>query len=70
MGGRSNALAIMRMRNSCQAMRRSASVPPAKRKHLGLLLAAQDGHAAGAFDLVLPPADEAVMLFGCGFVEP
>ena len=33
-----------------------------KTKDLGLLFAGEHGNAAGAFDLVLPPADEAVVL--------
>src|SRR6187402_1185824 len=37
---------------------------------LRLLLAAEDGHLAGAFDLVLPPAHHAFVLRGRGLLHP
>ena len=36
-------------------------------QHLGLVFDGEDGDAAGALDLVLPPADEAVVLLRGGF---
>jgi hypothetical protein len=45
-------------------------VPWAKRSTSGFCCGGDQRHAAGAFDLVLPPADEAVVLRGRGLVEP
>ena len=70
MGGSSKALAII-MQQELLPLDAQVGVGAAgEAQDLGLLLAAEHGDAAGALDLVLPPADEAVVLLGRGLVEP
>src|SRR5581483_10861904 len=42
----------------------------AETEYLRLVLGGEDGHAPGAFDLVLPPADQPVVLGGAEVLEP
>ena len=39
-------------------------------QHFGLILNGEDGNSAGAFDLVLPPADEALVMLRAEILQP
>jgi hypothetical protein len=69
-GGSSKALAIMHQQELLPLDAQVGVGAAGEPQHLGLLLAAQQRDPAGAFDLVLPPADQAVVLLGRGLVQP
>ena len=69
-GGRSNASAITRNRNSCHCNRKSASVPPAKPQHLRLVLHRKNRHPPRTLDLILPPPDQPLVMLRRQILQP
>ena len=61
---------MMRMRNSCHCEAKVGIGAAGEAQHFGLVLNGEDGDSAGAFDLVLPPADEALVMLRAEILEP
>jgi hypothetical protein len=68
-GGRKHPR-LLRSRNSCHCNRKSASVPPPNRSTSGLLSTERIGTFPCALNLILPPADQSLVMFWSQILQP